>query len=56
MICVSWYAAAAYCNWLSRKENLPECYEPNARGQVCRWDEDPGRCLAADGLSVAHRG
>jgi formylglycine-generating enzyme required for sulfatase activity len=29
---VSWYDAAAYCNWLSRKENLPECYEPNERG------------------------
>ncbi len=30
---VSWYDAAAYCNWLSRKENLPECYEPNERGK-----------------------
>jgi serine/threonine protein kinase/formylglycine-generating enzyme required for sulfatase activity len=30
---VSWYDAAAYCNWLSRKEGLPECYEPNERGQ-----------------------
>jgi formylglycine-generating enzyme required for sulfatase activity len=26
---VSWYHAAAYCNWLSRQEGLPECYEPN---------------------------
>ena len=30
---MTWYGAAAYCNWLSRKENLPECYEPNERGQ-----------------------
>jgi eukaryotic-like serine/threonine-protein kinase len=30
---VSWYHAVAYCNWLSRKENLPECYEPNPQGQ-----------------------
>ncbi len=30
---VSWFDAAAYCNWLSRKENLPECYEPNERGK-----------------------
>jgi formylglycine-generating enzyme required for sulfatase activity len=30
---VSWYHAAAYCNWLSRKEDLPECYEPNERRQ-----------------------
>jgi serine/threonine protein kinase/formylglycine-generating enzyme required for sulfatase activity len=30
---ISWYDAAAYCNWLSRREGLPECYEPNQRGQ-----------------------
>jgi len=30
---VSWYDAVAYCNWLSRKENLPECYEPNEQNQ-----------------------
>jgi formylglycine-generating enzyme required for sulfatase activity len=29
---VNWYRAAAYCNWQSRKENLPECYEPNEQG------------------------
>ena len=33
MNAVSWYHAAAYCNWLSRKENLPECYEPNDEGK-----------------------
>jgi len=30
---MTWYEAAAYCNWLSQKEGLPEdqwCYEPNA--------------------------
>jgi formylglycine-generating enzyme required for sulfatase activity len=29
---VSWYRAAEYCNWLSRKEGLAEtewCYEPH---------------------------
>jgi formylglycine-generating enzyme required for sulfatase activity len=30
---VSWYDAAAYCNWLSRREGLPECYEPNEAGK-----------------------
>jgi serine/threonine protein kinase/formylglycine-generating enzyme required for sulfatase activity len=30
---VSWYDAAAYCNWLSRQEGLPECYEPNKGGK-----------------------
>ncbi|HLN27877.1 MAG TPA: formylglycine-generating enzyme family protein, partial [Gemmataceae bacterium] len=29
----SWYDAAAYCNWLSRQEGLPECYEPNPDGR-----------------------
>lgn len=32
IIDVNWYEAAAYCNWLSRQENLKECYEPNAEG------------------------
>jgi formylglycine-generating enzyme required for sulfatase activity len=30
---VSWYDAAAYCNWLSRREGRPECYEPNEAGK-----------------------
>src|SRR5262249_61462003 len=30
---VTWYHAAAYCNWLSRKEHLPECYETNEQRQ-----------------------
>ena len=32
---VSWYDAAAYCNWLSKKEGIPEdqwCYGPNEKG------------------------
>ena len=29
----TWYDAAAYCNWLSRQEGLPECYLPNDRGE-----------------------
>ncbi|HKI19965.1 MAG TPA: SUMF1/EgtB/PvdO family nonheme iron enzyme, partial [Isosphaeraceae bacterium] len=33
---VSWYHAVAYCNWLSRKENLPECYDPNPQGQYAQ--------------------
>ena len=43
---VSWYQAAAYCNWLSRKENLPECYEPNDQGQFAE-----GMAIRADALS-----
>ena len=45
MIGVLWYAAAAYCNWLSRKENLPECYEPNDKGQYAH-----GMKIRADAL------
>jgi formylglycine-generating enzyme required for sulfatase activity len=32
---VSWYGAAAYCNWLSEQEGIPKeewCYEPNKSG------------------------
>jgi formylglycine-generating enzyme required for sulfatase activity len=33
---VSWYDAAAYCNWLSEQEGIPKeqwCYEPNEEGE-----------------------
>jgi serine/threonine protein kinase/formylglycine-generating enzyme required for sulfatase activity len=33
---VTWYDAAAYCNWLSEKEHIPPdqwCYLPNAKGK-----------------------
>jgi formylglycine-generating enzyme required for sulfatase activity len=33
---VSWYDAAAYCNWLSKEEGVPEdqwCYQPNDKGE-----------------------
>jgi formylglycine-generating enzyme required for sulfatase activity len=45
---VSWYAAAAYCNWLSKKAGLPEdqwCYAPNPEGEYA-----PGMKLAPDYL------
>lgn len=32
---VTWYAAAAYCNWLSQREEIPAdqwCYRPNSDG------------------------
>src|SRR5271157_1332271 len=44
---VSWYDAAAYCNWLSRKEDLPECYEPNDRGKYAA-----GMRIKADALKL----
>jgi formylglycine-generating enzyme required for sulfatase activity/serine/threonine protein kinase len=36
ILTVDWYTAAAYCNWLSRQEGLPEkewCY-PSGKGQT----------------------
>ncbi len=33
---IFWYEAAAYCNWLSEREGIPEdqwCYEPNDAGE-----------------------
>jgi formylglycine-generating enzyme required for sulfatase activity len=35
-VIVSWYAAAAYCNWLSARDDIPEdqwCYVPNDKGE-----------------------
>ena len=32
---MTWYEAAAYCNWLSEQEGIPKeqwCYEPNEKG------------------------
>jgi formylglycine-generating enzyme required for sulfatase activity len=45
---VNWYEAAAYCNWLSKEEGLPEtewCYEPNPQQQFAE-----GARLAPDYL------
>ena len=52
---VSWYHAAAYCNWLSRKEHLEECYEPNERGQYAEGMTIRSDILAANGISAADR-
>jgi formylglycine-generating enzyme required for sulfatase activity len=41
----SWYIAAAFCNWLSSKEGLSECYEPNGQGEYAE-----GMKIRADAL------
>ena len=51
----SWFDAAAYCNWLSRKEGLKEYYEPNAAEKVRRRHDDPGRRAGTEWLSLADR-
>jgi formylglycine-generating enzyme required for sulfatase activity len=40
---VTWYDAAAYCNWLSAQEKLEACYEPNEKGEYTE-----GMKIAAD--------
>jgi serine/threonine protein kinase/formylglycine-generating enzyme required for sulfatase activity len=45
---VTWYEAAAYCNWLSEREGIPKgqwCYEPNENGEYAE-----GMKMAADYL------
>jgi formylglycine-generating enzyme required for sulfatase activity len=44
---LSWFHAAAYCNWLSRKEHLPECYEANEQRQYAA-----GMRLKAEALKM----
>jgi formylglycine-generating enzyme required for sulfatase activity len=41
----SWYAAAAFCNWLSDREKLQRCYEPTSKGEY-----DEGMTIPADAL------
>src|SRR5262249_43638075 len=46
---VSWYDAAAYCNWLSEQDGIPKeqwCYLPNEGGSYAA-----GMKVAADSLS-----
>jgi formylglycine-generating enzyme required for sulfatase activity len=48
---VSWYDAAAYCNWLSKEEGIAEaqwCYVPNERG-----DYAEGMTVKANALSLS---
>jgi formylglycine-generating enzyme required for sulfatase activity len=47
---VSWYDAAAYCNWLSEQEGIPEdqrCYVPNEKGEYA-----DGMRIKADALGL----
>ncbi len=47
---VSWYDAAAYCNWLSQETGISEdqwCYAPNAAGEYA-----PGMRVNANSLSL----
>jgi formylglycine-generating enzyme required for sulfatase activity len=48
---VSWYDAAAYCNWLSKQEGIAEeqwCYVPNEKGEYAA-----GMTVKADARSLS---
>jgi formylglycine-generating enzyme required for sulfatase activity len=49
---VSWYHAVAYCNWLSRKENLSECYERNSLGEYAERMAIPADALRRAGYRL----
>ena len=52
---VSWFDAVAYCNWLSRKEGLSECYEPKAPGQYAEGMKIRADCALANRLPASDR-
>jgi hypothetical protein len=51
----SWYTAAAYCNWLSKQEGLPEdqwCYLPNEAGAYAEGMTIPANALDRKGYRL----
>jgi formylglycine-generating enzyme required for sulfatase activity len=54
-ISVSWFGAAAYCNWLSQQEGLPEhewCYLPNENRQYDKRMTIPADALRRKGYRL----
>ncbi|MBI1915397.1 MAG: SUMF1/EgtB/PvdO family nonheme iron enzyme [Planctomycetes bacterium] len=52
---VSWYDAAAYCNWLSKSEGIPEaqwCYVPNEKGKYAEGMKVKANVLSLSGYRL----
>jgi serine/threonine protein kinase/formylglycine-generating enzyme required for sulfatase activity len=52
---VSWYRAAAYCNWLSKQDGIPKeqwCYEPNERHVYAQGMKIPADILKRTGYRL----
>jgi formylglycine-generating enzyme required for sulfatase activity len=50
-----WYSAAEYCNWLSKKEGLPEkewCYQANKDGRYAEGMRAASDCLTRTGYRL----
>jgi eukaryotic-like serine/threonine-protein kinase len=55
MIAVSWFGAVAYCNWLSKREGLPEdhwCYLRNKKGEYAQEMTIPADVLKRKGYRL----
>jgi formylglycine-generating enzyme required for sulfatase activity len=52
MIGVTWFDGAAYCNWLSDKEGLPRCYEPNQDGKYAEGVRVNAEAIARGGYRL----
>jgi formylglycine-generating enzyme required for sulfatase activity len=55
IIAVSWFIAAAYCNWLSKHEGLPEsewCYLRNSKGEYGQGMTIPAGFLKRKGYRL----
>jgi formylglycine-generating enzyme required for sulfatase activity len=52
---VSWYDAAAYCNWLSKEEGIAEgqwCYVPNEKGEYAAGMKVKANTLSLSGYRL----
>ena len=52
---MTWFGAAAYCNWLSEREGLPKdqwCYLPNDRGEYGDGMKVPADALRRTGYRL----
>ncbi len=50
-----WYTAAAYCNWLSKREDMPEdqwCYQPKKDGSYAEGMTIPANVLKRRGYRL----